>query len=297
MKRLTASDYYKSVFGSKVYKICVDGGCTCPNRDGTKGKGGCTFCSASGSGDFASDKSLSITEQIKQAKLLVENKIKNSPDKKYIVYFQNFTNTYGDPSRLRQMWDEALAQPGICGLAIGTRPDCISQEILLHLKELSEKTFIQLELGLQTSNELVAKKINRCYDNNEYQFTLSLLYENCPRLHVVTHIIFGLPGETYNDMMASVDFAVKCGTHGIKLTVLYVTKGTELFNQYKNGEFKVLEMEEYLSLLKSALGRIPENVVIHRVTGDPPKKLIEAPLWTCNKKLMLNETKKILGID
>lgn len=295
-KYITASDFYKSLFGSKVYKISIDGGCTCPNRDGTKGTGGCSFCSTSGSGDFTSSRNLSITNQIEQAKNLVRQKIPKNAPQKFIVYFQNFTNTYGNLEKLSAMWLEGISCPDIYGLALGTRPDCVNEGVLNVLKPISEKTFVQLELGLQTSNQATADSFNRCYENQEYLDCVELIKKICPKIHIVTHIIFGLPHETKKDMMDSVRFAVDSGIHGIKITSLYVLKNTKLEQQYLKKDFDVLEMDEYLALLKDALRLIPEGMVIHRLSGDPPKILITAPLWTCNKKKVLSEINRILGV-
>lgn len=294
-KFITASDYYKSVFGSKVYKISVDGGCTCPNRDGTKGTGGCSFCSASGSGEFTPQRNLSIINQIEDAKKLVSKKLPKNAPEKYIVYFQNFTNTYGDLEKLSAMWLEALSCADIYGLALGTRPDCINAGVLDRLKPLSEKYFVQLELGLQTSNQNTADNFNRCYMNQDYLDAVALIKQMCPKIHIVTHIIFGLPHETKEDMMASVKFAVESGVHGIKITCLYVLKNTKIEKQYLQKDFEVLQKDEYMGLVEDALKIIPEQMVIHRLSGDPPKSLITAPLWTCDKKKVLNELKNLLG--
>lgn len=295
MEFITASEFYKSLFGSKVYKICLDSGCTCPNRDGSKGSGGCYFCSTSGSGDFTADRSLPIQLQVQQAKMLVDSKFPKGATKKYLVYFQNFTNTYGDINHLKQLWMQALSCDEIVGLCIATRPDCISNEVLKILNELSQEYFIQLELGLQTCNEKTAQEFNRCYLNADYESGMAEIKSICPRVHVVTHLIFGLPGDSEEDMLASVRFAIKNKTDGIKISVLYVLKGTEYCKRFLNNEFEVLEMDEYLRILSEALKIIPETTVIHRLTGDPPKSIIEAPLWTCDKKKVLNQIKKLLG--
>lgn len=287
------SDFYKKLFGFKVYKISVDAGCTCPNRDGTKGFGGCIFCSQNGSGDFIPEKSLSITEQIEKAKILVSKKNKKG---KFIVYFQNFTNTYGNIEILYEKWVEALNCKDIVGISIATRPDCIDLKVVEKLKILSEKTFVQLEFGLQTSDEKNGEFINRKYSNSDYLKSVELIKEKIPEIHIVTHLIFGLPNENEQKMLESVEFVVNSKVDGIKISNLYVLKNTKLEKLYLNGDFKVLEMEEYFTILKKALKIIPENVVIHRLTGDGPKSITIAPLWVFNKKKVLtliNELKEI----
>lgn len=296
MSHITASQFYKDLFNTKVYKISLDGGCTCPNRDGSKGTGGCIFCSQAGSGDFLSKDKSSIKIQVEAAKAIVDGKFPKKSEKKYIVYFQNYTNTYGDENQIIKNWKEALDCDDVVGLALATRPDCISSKIVSALKDLSENHFIQLELGLQTKSDETGKLINRCYETNVYEETVALIKEQCPEVHVVTHIIFGLPGESEVQMMESVEYALDCGTDGIKITVLYVLKGTKLEQMFWEGKFQTLEMAEYLRLIEIALKKIPSSVVIHRLTGDPPKSLIVSPMWTCNKKKVLSEINRILGV-
>lgn len=294
MKPVTASQFYKNLFGSKVYKISLESGCTCPNRDGTKGTGGCIFCSEKGSGDFTSNGTEPIEIQLKQAKQIVERKFPKTAEKKYIAYFQSFTNTYGKLSELKEKWEQALKEEEIVGLALATRPDCISTDLLDYLNTLSETKFVQLELGLQTSSDQTAKLINRCYETEVYIKAAQLIKKCSPKVHLVTHIIFGLPGENEAQMMKTVETAVACKTDGIKITVLYVLKGTVLEQMYKNSEFNTLEMDEYLALVKLALKKIPSSVVIHRLTGDPPKSFVVSPMWTCNKKKVLSEINNLL---
>lgn len=290
MSYYSVSDYYKKLFGSKVYKLSLDAGCTCPVRDGSLDSRGCIFCSQNGSGDFVPSRRLTIPEQIEQAKKLVESKI-TSP--KYIAYFQNFTNTYGNLDQLRQKWEQAVTYPGIVGLALGTRPDCLSSECLDLLAELAEKTFVQVELGFQTSNEETAKYIRRHFMNDTYLNAVKALHKASSKIHVVTHVIFGLPGETSEVMMDTVRFVVAAGTNGIKIMNLYVLKNTDLTLDYERGLFKALDFEEYLDLLRNALSIIPENIVVHRLTGDPPKSQLIAPNWVADKKRVLNELKKL----
>ena len=300
MSYYSVSDFYKSIFGSKVYKLSLDAGCTCPVRDGFLDSRGCIFCSQNGSGDFVPSRSLTIPQQIEEAKKLVESKMPNSKNDsdqkipyKYIAYFQNFTNTYGDLSKLRVQWEEAIKSPEVVGLALGTRPDCLSPECLEVLSELAEKTFVQVELGFQTSNEKTAHYIRRHFPNDTYLNAVQALHKASHKIHVVTHIIFGLPGETTEDMMNTVRFVTAAGTDGIKIMNLYVLKNTDLAADYDRGLFKALEFEEYLALLKQALSLIPKTIVIHRLTGDPPKSQLIAPEWVTDKKRVLNELKKL----
>lgn len=296
MSYYSVGEFYKEKFGSKVYKIAIDAGCTCPTRDGTKGNKGCIFCSANGSGDFVPSKKLSISEQIKQAKEIIQKKVKK--EIKYIAYFQNFTNTYGDEKLLVQKYNEAINCENVCGISIATRPDCISSSILKEIAALCKKTFVTIELGFQTSKEESADYIRRGFSNQEYLEAVRRIHKADSRIHVVTHLIFGLPGETHDDMMNSVKFCLNAKTDGIKFTVLYVLKGTDLEKDYQAGRFDVLEMDEYFALLKSALQLIPPKIVIHRLTGDGPKKLLIAPMWTANKKNVLNAINNtIIGIQ
>ena len=300
MKYLSVNEYYKKTFGHKVYKLSLDSGCTCPTRDGTKGYGGCIFCSASGSGEFSSDKNLSITEQIEKAKLLVQNKIKNEnlSSANYIAYFQNFTNTYGDENSLIQKYTEALNNPSIAGISIATRPDCLSQSILKKINELSKTEFpvplkkqqkhFSIELGLQTSCQKSVEYINRRYQNEEYTDAVLRIKKINPDIHIVTHIIFGLPGETEEDMLNSVKFAVNAKTDGIKIQVLNVLKGTRLEDEYLKTKFHIMQSDEYFELVKKALKIIPPETVIHRLTGDGAKRLLIEPKWVSDKKFVLN---------
>ncbi len=306
------SDYYIKKFGVKVYKISLDAGCTCPTRDGTKGTRGCIFCSATGSGDFAASRNKSITEQIEEAKKLVEKKLlgrggadcqkKDSVQGKYIAYFQNFTNTYGNPERLGALYREAAACPDVCGISIGTRPDCLNDEILEIIKSLcksktsEENPFlVSIELGLQTTNEKSAEFIRRGYRNEEYYAAVKKIRELDSSIHIVTHVIFGLPGENEKDMMDTV--RTVCETaDGIKISCLHILKGTDLFDLYEMGEVKVLEEEEYYRLLENALKIIPPDFVIHRLTGDGAKSLLIAPMWTANKRKVHNELSRRFSV-
>ena len=294
---MTVSAFYKSIFGKKVYKISLDAGCTCPNRDGTIGTGGCIFCSNSGSGDFVPSKNLSISKQIEEAKKLVENKMKNQSENQneYIAYFQNFTNTYGNISKLSAKWNEALSCSQIVGLALGTRPDCLSDEVLQILAQLADKVFLQVELGFQTSNEISSKYIRRGFSNKIYFDAVKKIKNANPKIHIVTHVIFGLPGETEVDMLQTVKDVVNAKSDGIKITSLYILKDTDLATDYFNNKFEPIKMDEYFNLIEKALQIIPKNMVIHRLTGDPPKSLLIEPTWTTDKKRTLNIVNNILS--
>ncbi|MBO7582964.1 MAG: TIGR01212 family radical SAM protein [Treponema sp.] len=277
------SDYYKNLFGTKVYKLTFDAGCTCPTRDGTKGTRGCIFCSQSGSGEF--------TVPFDDNRSIVPNHFKGADT--FIAYFQNFTNTYGNLKELSAKWHKALSYEGIKGLALGTRPDCLGDDVLEKLARISEKHFVQLELGFQTSNEASAEYIRRGFTNDVYFDAVARIHKMAPKVHVVTHVIFGLPGETEADMMNSVKAAIDAGTDGIKIMCLYVLKDTDLAIEYQQGKFEVLQMDEYFELLKKVLAIIPDSVIIHRLTGDPPKKTLIAPKWTTDKKRVMDRIKKL----
>ena len=211
----------------------------------------------------------------------------------FIAYFQNFTNTYGDLARLSEKWHKALSYDNIKGLALGTRPDCLEDDVLMELERISRDYFVQLELGFQTSNETTAQYIRRGFTNDVYFDAVKRIHKLAPKIHVVTHVIFGLPGETQADMMNSVKAAVDAGTDGIKIMCLYVLKDTDLAAEYEQGKFEVLQMEEYFELLRKALPLFPDQVIIHRLTGDPPKSTLIAPKWTTDKKRVMDAVKKL----
>ncbi len=283
MKRYINSNYYcKSVFGRKVYKLALSASNSCPNRDGTKGEGGCIFCSLKGSGDFASSFDMSVAKQIEKAKLNLGEKGKGL---KYIAYFQSFTGTYGDVSRLEKIYTEAALHPEIVGVSIATRPDCLDKEVIEMLKRLSEITVLWVELGLQTIKEETATYINRCYKTEEYDNAIKKLSKL--NVHIITHIILGLPGESKEDMLNTVRY-VGNKTSGIKLQLLHVLKNTKLADDYYNRKFETLSLDEYCGLVADCISIIPENVVIHRITGDGPKKDLIAPVWSGDKKKVLN---------
>lgn len=288
MKYTTLNNYLKERFGEKVYKIALNGGFTCPNRDGKIGTRGCIFCSKGGSGDFAESPDLTITEQIENGKKRLEKKIKNG---KYIAYFQAFTNTYAPVEKLRAIYTEAIIHPDIVALSIGTRPDCLGDDVLALLDELNKIKPIFVELGLQTINEDTAKYIRRGYTLEVYDKAVADLHKI--GINVVTHIILGLPGESKNDMLKSVKYACKV-TDGIKLQLLHILKGTDLAKDYEQGKFEVLTLEQYTGIIKECVQIIPENVVIHRLTGDGAKKDLIAPLWSADKKTVLNTINRAL---
>lgn len=284
------SDYLKEKFGCKVYRIAINGGFTCPNRDGTLGSKGCIFCSAGGSGEFAEDPRKSVTEQIEDGKKRVSGKIKNGA---YIAYFQAYTNTYAKPERLRELFTEAISHPDIVALSVATRPDCLPEPVLKLLGELNRWKPVWVELGLQTSNEETARYIRRGYPLAVYDKAVRELKSY--GLEVITHVILGLPKEQVSDMVETVRHACLAGTDGIKLQLLHVLRGTDLEQEYLAGRVPVMELDEYIEALKACLSVIPEQVVVHRLTGDGDKKLLVAPLWSADKKRVLNRINKELG--
>ena len=275
----TANDYYKEKYGCKVYKLSLDGGFTCPNRDGSVGTGGCIFCSALGGGEFAEGGS-NITEQLERAKSRVEAKIKNG---KYIAYFQSFTNTYAPIERLKKLFYEAIKPDYIVGLNIGTRPDCLSDETIELLKDLNKIKPVTVELGLQTSNDNVAEYINRGYKADVYKNAV-LRLKNAG-IEVITHIIIGLPND---NPIITTEYAVNCGTDGVKFHLLHILKNTRLAEEYEKGNVKPLEIEEYAEILKKCISVLPSHIIVHRITGDGAKKDLIAPLWSADKKKTLN---------
>lgn len=286
MKYTSLNQYLKNRFGTKVYKIALDGGFTCPNRDGTIGTRGCIFCSKGGSGDFAESRKLSIYDQIEQGKRKVAGKIK---DGKYIAYFQAFTNTYASVDRLESLYMQAIEHEDIVALSIGTRPDCLGDEVIELLERLNKIKPIFVELGLQTIHENTAKYIRRGYELSVYDDAVRRLHK--AGLNVVTHLIIGLPSETKDDMLKSVEYVCRV-TDGIKLQLLHILKGTDLEAQYNDGKIKVLTLDEYCDIICDCIKIIPKNVVVHRLTGDGAKKDLIAPLWSADKKNVLNTLNK-----
>jgi radical SAM protein (TIGR01212 family) len=286
---ISTNVYCQRVFGCKVYKLSLSAATTCPNRDGTVGVGGCTFCSAGGSGDFAAPASLPVKQQIEAAKKLLGQK---GQGLKYIAYFQSFTGTYGDLERLEQIYMQAAQLPEIVALSIATRPDCLGPEALDMLGRLSGKKPLWVELGLQTINEDSAKRLNRCYSLPVYEQAMRDL--QMLGVHRITHVILGLPGENREDMLKTVRYVGE-RTDGIKLQLLHVLEGTALAESIARGGPKLLQPEEYYSLVADALEILPEHVVIHRLTGDGPKKNLIAPLWSADKKRVLADLNRVLS--
>lgn len=280
MKRFNAlNDYLKTRFGKKMYKLAVDGGFSCPNRDGTKGTGGCIFCSVSGSGDFA-ERGKDIKVQLENARKRIENKL--PPDCGFIAYFQSFTNTYAPVEILRSLFESALDTEGIDALSIATRPDCINAEKAALLAELNAKKPVFVELGLQTSNEETAHYINRCYPNSDFTKAVRLLREN--GIEVIVHMIIGLPGETEKDILSTVKFISAHDVQGVKLQLLHVLKNTRL----AESDYTPLEKDEYYELLGKCLEHLRPDIIIHRLTGDGDKRQLIAPLWSADKHRVLN---------
>ena len=288
-KIYTLNDFLKEKFNEKIYKVSLDGGFTCPNRDGKLSKGGCIFCSENGSGDFTSGRLKSIHTQIDEQIELVSNKYKGN---KYIAYFQNFTNTYANVNYLRKIYEEALSHKNIVGLAIATRADCLEDHVLELLDELNKKTFLWIELGLQTINDEVAKYFNRAYKTKIYEEVTKKL--NKLNIKFVTHIIIGLPKEEDDDYLETAIFSQNCGTWGLKLHLMYVVKNTPLEKLYKNGNLKVHTKEEYVEKIVNILENISSEIIIHRMTGDGDRETLVAPLWSIKKIDVLNSIHKEL---
>lgn len=291
MRYTTLNTYLKNRFGCKVYKIAIDAGFTCPNRDGTLDTRGCIFCSKGGSGDFAESRALSIYNQIEAGKSRVAKKIK---DGKYIAYFQAFTNTYAPVAHLRELYMQAVRHPDIAALSIATRPDCLADDVLQLLKEINNIKPVFVELGLQTIHKKTADYIRRGYDLETYDTAVENLHR--AGLNVVTHLIIGLPYETEKEILESVEYVCK-RTDGIKLQLLHILKETDLAIDYENGMFDVLTLEEYTDIIVKCVRIIPENVVVHRLTGDGAKKDLIAPLWSADKKRVLNTINRALNMS
>lgn len=283
MNYLSLNTYLRNTYGEKLYRLSLQGGMTCPNRDSTLGTGGCIFCSAGGSGEFAASATLSITEQIESAKQRVADKFKGSG---YIAYFQSYTNTYAPVEYLEQIFTEAITHPDIRILAIATRPDCLGPEVLDLLDRLQRIKPVWIELGLQTAREETATYIRRGYPLQVFEEAVANL-RRCG-IDVIVHLILGLPGETRDDMFASVDYIGGLDIQGVKLQLLHVLQGTDLEKEYANGNVELLDMEEYISIVGECVEHLPEHVVIHRLTGDGDKRLLVAPKWSADKKRVMN---------
>ena len=289
-KRYHSLNYFlRDRFKEKVFKISLDGGFSCPNRDGTISKGGCLFCSESGSGDYAGDRELSITKQFCDIKEMMNKKWKEG---KYIAYFQAFTNTYAPVEELKRKYNEALKQEGVVAIAIATRPDCLQDEVLELLEEINKKFYVWVELGLQTVSDETARKINRGYKLEVYEDAIRRLKER--NIDFVTHCIFGLPGETKEDMLRSVDYIAHSGSKGIKFHLLHLMKHTPMVKLYERGELEFLSQDDYIDLISKSIAMLPEDMVVHRLTGDAPRDLLIGPMWSLKKWEVLNAIDKAL---
>lgn len=286
----TTNAYIRDTFGEKLYKISLNAGTTCPNRDGKAGTGGCIFCSASGSGDFSENADLSIGEQIELAKKRISGKCKCD---RYIAYFQSYTNTYGDVDALREKFLAAARRDDIAAVSIASRPDCFCPEVIDMIKDIIAVKPVWIELGLQTANDRTAQLINRCYDISVYDETMNRLREL--GVHIIVHMIIGLPGETKEDMIDTVRYIVRSGANGIKLQLLHVLRGTVLEKMYEEGVFRALTFDEYADILCDCLKEIPPDMVVHRFTGDGPKNILVAPLWSADKKRVINNLNRIIS--
>lgn len=288
-KRYNSLNYHlRQKFNDKVFKISLDAGFSCPNRDGTISRGGCIFCSERGSGDFTG-KSRDLVEQFYEVKEMMNKKWKKG---KYIAYFQAYTNTYAPVNVLREKYYSILNIEDVVGIAIATRPDCLLEDVLDLLSEINEKTYLWVELGLQTVNENTAKLINRGYNLETYIKAVNELKKR--NIEVVTHVIFGLLGETKKDMLDTVEFVANTKTQGIKIHLLHLMKGTALVDYYEKGMLSFLSFDEYVDLVVKAINILPENMVVHRLTGDSPRELLIGPMWSLKKWEVLNEIDKRL---
>lgn len=279
---ITLNQYLQKRYGQKVYKIAVDAGFTCPNRDGTLGSGGCIFCSGAGSGEFAA-RGLSVAKQLALGRSRLSQKIK---DGKYIAYFQAFTNTYAPVERLRALYEEAMEQPDIVAVSVATRPDCLPEDVMRLLAELNLRKPVWVELGLQTIHERTAAYIRRGYPLAVYDDAVSRL--KSAGLNVIVHVILGLPGESEEEMKQTVSYVGGSGADGIKLQLLHVVRGTDLERDYLAGKFETMEMDAYVRLVAECLAILPKDMVVHRMTGDGDKRTLVAPLWSADKKRVLN---------
>lgn len=287
----TLNNELNRIFGGKVMKLSVDGGFTCPNRDGTKGIRGCIFCGEEGAGEFAGSRFVPLHEQLQSQKELL---LKKWNSDQYIVYFQNFSNTYASVDTLRNLYYEALNLEGVVGIAIATRPDCLDEEIIDLLGEINKKTFLWVELGLQSIHKKTAKFIRRGYDLEIYNNAVETLKKN--HIKVVTHLIIGLPYETKEEILQSVSYVGRTHTWGIKLHSLYIQRDTDLYEYYKKNPFPLMTMEEYISIVVESLELLPKSMIIHRVTGDGKKDLLVEPQWSLNKLKVLTSIDKELKI-
>ncbi len=286
------NQYLKEKFGEKIYKLSLSCSNSCPNRDGKISTGGCIFCSSGGSGDFAGDFSVPVDEQIEKAKLLIRNKTKNN---KYIAYFQSFTSTYAPFEKLKEIFYNTINRDDIVALSIATRPDCLDENIIDLLNDLNKIKPVWVELGLQTIHEKTAILINRGYGLDCFEQAVKKL-KNI-NIEIIVHIIIGLPNETVNDMLETIRYINFIGINGIKLQLLHILKNTALYDMYLKNNVKPLEMNEYINILIKCIEELSPNIVIHRLTGDGDKKILAAPLWSGNKKQVLNTINKSFEIN
>ncbi len=283
----TLNDYYRQIFGEKIFKVPIDAGFDCPNRDGTVAHGGCTFCTVSGSGDAIVAPDAPIRDQFYKE---IDFMHRKWPDvKKYLVYFQNFTNTHDTVDVIRERYEQAINEPGVVGINIGTRPDCLPDETIAYIAALSERMHVTVELGLQTTYDETSKIINRAHTYDLYVETVKRLRQLAPKVEIVSHLINGLPGETHDMMIENVR---RCVTDkeidGIKLHLLHLMTSTKMQRDYHEGRLKLLGMEEYVNIICDQLEIIPKNIIIHRITGDAPRDMLIGPMWSLKKWEVLN---------
>lgn len=289
-KRYYSLNYFlREKFGCKTFKISLDGGFTCPNRDGKAGKGGCTFCSSRGSGDYAGARLLTIGEQFDNIKEMMNKKWKEG---KYIAYFQAYTNTYAPVEELKKKYEEAISKEGVVALSIATRPDCINDEVLDLIAEMNKKLYTWVELGLQTIHEDSAKNFNRGYSLDVFDKAMEGLKSR--GIDTVVHCIFGLPEETKEQILETIDYVAHTGAKGIKFHLLHLMEGTKMVKDYEEGRLKFLSQEDYVDLICEGVSRIPQDMVVHRLTGDAPRDLLIGPMWSLKKWEVLNAIDKAL---
>ncbi|MGT2958618.1 TIGR01212 family radical SAM protein [Streptococcus bovimastitidis] len=282
----TLNDYYRNIFGEKIFKVPIDAGFDCPNRDGTVAHGGCTFCTVSGSGDAIVAPDAPIREQFYKE---IDFMHRKWPEvQKYLVYFQNFTNTHAPLETIKERYEQAIFEPGVVGINIGTRPDCLPDQVISYLAELAEKMHVTVELGLQTTYEETSQLINRAHSYELYKETVKRLRQ-FPKIEIVSHLINGLPGETHEMMLENVRRCVTDNDiQGIKLHLLHLMTNTRMQRDYHEGRLQLLSQEEYVSIICDQLEIIPENIIIHRITGDAPRDMLIGPMWSLNKWEVLN---------
>jgi len=289
-KRYHSLNYFlRNKFGEKVFKISLDGGFSCPNRDGKISSGGCLFCSERGSGDYAGNRELSITKQFQDIKEMMAQKWKSG---KYIAYFQAYTNTYAPIKELRKKYEEALEQEGVVAIAIATRPDCLDEDVLDLLEEINNKVYVWIELGLQTSNDETAKRINRGYRLEIFEDAMKKLKER--NIDVVVHDILGLTGESKEDMFKTIEYIAHSGAKGIKFHLLHLMKQTPMVKIYEKGQLEFLSQEDYIELVTKGITMLPKDMVVHRLTGDAPRELLIGPMWSLKKWEILNSIDRTL---